>query len=109
MGLCSILIPIAMLPASFFVWFSIISLGSFPDDQHVGDLIVALVLTALVHAVLLLGILFAIASLRSARRRKRWGIVGWVGIVLGALVIVYWELLVSPWIVDLWNKATGAA
>ncbi|NQX12941.1 hypothetical protein HQQ80_15010 [Microbacteriaceae bacterium VKM Ac-2855] len=108
-GWGSIAIPIVALPVSFFVWYMIISLGSYPNDQRIGDLIVGLLLTAAYHAVILVGILFAIVSIRAARRAKRWGVLGWIGVVLGVLVIIYWELLVSPWLVDLWNKATGAA
>lgn len=109
MAWASILIPIVALPVSFFVWYSIISLGSYPGQQKIGDLVVALISTALFHAFVLLGVLFGIVVVRAARRAKKLGIAGWIGIVLGALVIVFFELLVSPWIVDLWNKATGAA
>jgi hypothetical protein len=109
MAWATILIPIVALPLSFFVWYSIISLGSYPADQQVGDLVVGLLSTALFHAFLLLGILFGVVLIRAARRAKKVSVVGWIGAVLGVLVIIYWELLVSPWIVDLWNKATGAA
>jgi uncharacterized membrane protein len=100
-------VPIVGLPSSFFVWFGILSLGAYPADHAVSDLIVGVVITALFHAALILGMLFGVASIRAHRRAGRLPIVGWIGVVLGALVVIFWELLVSPWLVDLWNKAVG--
>lgn len=107
-GMLSIAIAVVTVPLSFFIWYQLISLGAYPGDQVVGDLIMGVVYTAVVHALLLAGILLGVSSIRARRREGRIPIAGWIGIVLNALVLVYWELLVSPWLVALWNRAVGA-
>lgn len=107
-GLSSIALAIATVPVSFFVWYAIISLGAFPGDQAVSDLLVGALYTAVVHALLLAGVLLGVSSIRARRRERRTPIAGWIGIVLNVLVLLYWELLVSPWLVELWNRATGS-
>lgn len=96
------------MPISFFVWYALISLGAYPGDQAVSDLLVGVAYTALIHALLLVGVLLGVSSIRARRREGRPPIVGWIGVVLNVLVVVYWELLVSPWLVVLWNRATGS-
>ncbi|PPF12072.1 hypothetical protein [Rathayibacter sp. AY1A5] len=107
-GIVSVLLAVLAVPLSFFVWYALISLGAYPGDQAVSDLLVGVLYTALVHAVLLAGILLAVSTLRARRREKRPPIAGWIGVVLNVLVLVYWQLLVSPWLVVLWNRATGS-
>ena len=101
-------IAVVTVPISFFVWYSLISLGAYPGDRAVSDLVVGVLYTALIHALLLVGILLGVSSIRARRREKRPPIAGWIAVVLNLLVLVYWELLVSPWLVVLWNRAVGA-
>ncbi|AZZ48475.1 hypothetical protein C5C31_10165 [Rathayibacter rathayi] len=107
-GIAAILLAALAVPISFFVWYALISLGAYPGDQAVSDLLVGVLYAALVHAVLLTGILLAVSSIRARRREKRPPIAGWIGVVVNVLMLVYWELLVSPWLVVLWNRATGS-
>jgi len=101
-------IAVITVPISFFVWYSLISLGAYPGDRAMSDLIVGVLYTALIHALLLVGVLLGVSSIRARRREKRPPIAGWIAVVLNVLVLVYWELLVSPWLVVLWNRAVGA-
>ncbi|WP_146076718.1 hypothetical protein [Rathayibacter tritici] len=107
-GIAAILLAALAVPISFFVWYALISLGAYPGDQAVSDLLVGVLYTALIHAVLLAGILLAVSSIRARRREKRPPIAGWIGVVANGLVLVYWQLLVSPWLVVLWNRAIGS-
>ncbi|MWV49491.1 hypothetical protein GRS96_09415 [Rathayibacter sp. VKM Ac-2803] len=107
-ALASIAIALIVVPISFFVWYALISLGAFPGDQAVSDLLVGVLYTAVVHALLLAGVLLGASSIRARRREGRPAVAGWIGVVLNVLVVVYWELLVSPWLVELWNRATGS-
>ncbi|SMH47362.1 hypothetical protein SAMN06295885_2959 [Rathayibacter oskolensis] len=107
-GLSSIALAVITVPILFFVWYALISLGAYPGDQAVSDLLVGVLYTAIVHAMLLVGVLLGVSSVRARRREGRPPVAGWIGIVLNALVLVYWELLVSPWLVELWNRATGS-
>ncbi|MCJ1672457.1 hypothetical protein MT355_04245 [Rathayibacter sp. VKM Ac-2929] len=104
----SILLAIVVVPIAFFVWYAIISLGAYPGDQAVSDLLVGVLYTAIIHALLLAGVLLGVSSIRARRREGRPAIAGWIGVVLNVLVVVFWELLVSPWLVELWNRAVGA-
>ncbi|AZZ54723.1 hypothetical protein C5E08_01640 [Rathayibacter iranicus] len=104
----SILLPLFAVPLSFFVWYALISLGAYPGNQAASDLIVGVLYTALVHAILLAGILLAVSSIQARRREGRLPIAGWIGVVLNAVVLIYWQLLVSPWLVVLWNRVTGS-
>jgi len=104
----SIAIALITVPISFFVWYALISLGAYPGDQTVSDLLVGALYTALIHALLLVGVLLGVSSIRARRREGRPAVAGWIGVVLNVLVVVYWELLVSPWLVVLWNRATGS-
>lgn len=103
----SIALAFLVVPLSFFVWYALISLGAYPGKQAVSDLLIGVFYTALVHAILLAGILLAVSSIRARRRERRLPVLGWIGVVLNALVLVYWELLVSPWLVMLWNRVFG--
>lgn len=107
-ALSGMAIALVTVPISFFVWYSLISLGAYPGDRAVSDLVVGVLYTALIHALLLVGILLGVSSIRARRREKRPPIAGWIAVVLNLLVLVYWELLVSPWLVVLWNRAVGA-
>ncbi|KQQ04125.1 MULTISPECIES: hypothetical protein [unclassified Rathayibacter] len=107
-ALASIAIALITVPISFFVWYALISLGAFPGDQAVSDLLVGVLYTAIVHALLLAGVLLGVSSIRARRREGRPAVAGWIGVVLNVLVVVYWELLVSPWLVELWNRATAS-
>ncbi|KZX22644.1 hypothetical protein EV639_11129 [Rathayibacter tanaceti] len=107
-AILSIVLAILAVPLSFFVWYALISLGAYPGDQAVSDLLIGVLYTAIVHSILLAGILLGVSSIRARRREKIVPIVGWIGIVLNAIVLIYWELLVSPWLVVLWNRAIGA-
>lgn len=104
----SIALALFAVPLSFFVWYALISLGAYPGNKAVSDLIVGVLYTAFVHAILLAGILLAISSIQARRREGRPPIAGWIGVVLNAVVLIYWELLVSPWLVVLWNRAIGS-
>ncbi|QHC58248.1 hypothetical protein [Rathayibacter sp. VKM Ac-2760] len=97
-----------VVPVAFFVWYAIISLGAFPGDQAVSDLLVGVVYTAVIHALLLAGVLLGVSSIRARRRAGRPPVAGWIGVALNVLVVIGWELLVSPWLVVLWNRAVGA-
>ncbi|MBF4463548.1 MULTISPECIES: hypothetical protein [unclassified Rathayibacter] len=107
-ALSSILLGLIVIPISFFAWYAIISLGAYPGQQAVSDLILAVVYTAIVHALLLAGVLLGAGSIRARRRSGRIPVAGWIGVVVNLLVLVYWELLVSPWLVELWNRAVGS-
>ncbi|MCJ1689122.1 hypothetical protein [Rathayibacter sp. VKM Ac-2927] len=104
----SILLAIVVVPIAFFVWYAIISLGAYPGDQAVSDLLVGVLYTAIIHALLLAGVLLGVSSIRARRREGRPAIAGWIGVGLNVLVVLFWELLVSPWLVELWNRAVGA-
>ncbi|TDX74098.1 hypothetical protein EDF35_4131 [Rathayibacter sp. PhB151] len=104
----SILLAIVVVPIAFFVWYAIISLGAYPGDQAVSDLLVGVLYTAIIHALLLAGVLLGVSSIRARRREGRPAVAGWIGVVLNVLVVLFWELLVSPWLVELWNRAVGA-
>lgn len=104
----SILLALIVVPIAFFVWYAIISLGAYPGDQAVSDLLVGVLYTAIIHALLLVGVLLGVSSIRARRREGRPPIAGWIGVALNVLVVLGWELLVSPWLVELWNRAVGA-
>ncbi|AJM77393.1 hypothetical protein C5C66_04210 [Rathayibacter toxicus] len=103
----SILLALCAVPLSFFVWYALISLGAYPGKQALTDLFLGILYTACVHAILLAGILVAVPSIRARRREGGISVTGWIAVVLNGLVLAYWELLVSPWLVELWNRLVG--